>query len=194
MNKKYICMCILFAVIAICLPWIIYNIYPVQHEIQTESKCWSSFPYTPNEMLIYVITALGALFSFIAIAIALSGRQPTFSIKHVITADEIGLAVWIQILNTSTITCEIHQFDLWGKRERLSVPLLKEQPFVLNPGCTKDIIIPVKELEDNLRCFSTKKVSYAICTSFSCSYYHSLRELRKILDEVKKWNGKKEKR
>lgn len=186
MNKKYLCMCILFAVIAICLPWIIYNIYPVQHEIQTESKCWSSFPYTPNEMLIYVITALGALFSFIAIAIALSGRQPTFSIKHAITANGDDLAVWIQILNTSTITCEIHQFDLWGKSERLAVPLLKEKTFVLNPGCTKDIIIPVKELEADLHCFSTKKVTYAIRTSFSRSYYQGIRELRKILEELKK--------
>lgn len=189
MNKKYFVMCILFVVIATSLPWIICNIYPVQHELQTESKCWGSLPYTPNEMLTYIITALSTFFSFIAIVIALSGREPTFSIKHAITANETGIAVWIQILNTSSITCEIHQFDLWGKSERLSVPLLKEKPFVLNPGCTKDIIIPIKELEEDLQYFSTKKVTYEIRTSFSRSYHQGIHELRKVLDEVKKHNG-----
>ena len=179
-------MCAVFVVIAISLPWIIYNIYPAQHELQTESKCLSSLPYTRNEILTYIITALGAFFSFLAIVIALSGRQPTFSIKHAITANEGGIAVWIQILNTSTVTCEIHQFDLWGKSERLAVPLLKEKPFVLNPGCTKDVIIPVKELEADLHWFSTKKVTYAIRTSFSRSYYQDIHELRKILEELKK--------
>lgn len=190
MNKKYAVICIIiFVVIAICLPRFICIIYSDQHELQTESKCWGSLPYTPNEMLIYIITALGALFSFIAIVIALSGRQPTFSIKHAITANEAGIAIWIQILNTSAITCEIHQFDLWSKSERLSVPLLKEEPFVLNPGCTKDIIIPVKEMKEDLQCFSTKKVTYEISTSFSRSYHHSICELRKILEDVKKHNG-----
>lgn len=182
-------MCILFVVVAISLPWIVCNIYRVQHEFQTESKCWGSLPYTPNEMLTYIITAFSAFFSFIAIVIALSGRQPTFSVKHAITANEAGIAVWIEILNTSSITCEIHQFDLCGKRERLTVPLLKEKPFVLNPGCTKDLIIPVKKLEENLQRFSTKKVTYVIRTSFSRSYHQDIRELRKILEEVKKHNG-----
>lgn len=186
MNKKYWAMCVLFIVVAISLPWIVYNIYPVQHEPQTEVKCWSNLPYTPNEMLVYIITAFGTFFSFLAIVIALSGRQPTFSIKHAVTAYGNELAVWIQILNTSSITCEIQQFNLWDKRERLSVPLLKENTFVLNPGCTKDVIIPVTELEDDLQYFSTKKVTYEIRTSFSCSYYQDIRELRKILEELKK--------
>lgn len=189
MNKKYLFVCILFAIIAISLPWIVCYTYPAQQSLQAESKHWFSLPYTPNEMLIYIITALGAFSSFIAIVIALGGRQPTFAIKHAITANEAGIAVWIQILNTSTITCEIHQFDLWGKKERLSVSLLKEPPFVLNPGCTKDVIIPVKELEDDLKYYSSKKVSYEIRTSFSRSYYHSIHELRKILEEVKKHNS-----
>ena len=188
MNKKYWVMCAVFVVIAISLPWIIYNIYPAQHELQTESKCLSSLPYTRNEILTYIITALGAFFSFLAIVIALSGRQPTFSIKHAITANEGGIAVWIQILNTSTVTCEIHQFELWDKNKRQSVPLLKEKPFVLNPGCTKDIIVSVKELENDLQYFSTKKVTYAIRTSFSRSYYHRIRDLRKILEEAQKYD------
>lgn len=177
MNKKCLCLIIIaFLGFSIAYPFLLEWLYVLGQDYPLITTC-----YEPNDILSYSATVISTGIAIIAMVIALETPKPHFAIKHAITENEEGIAVFIELYNTGTNDFEIQNFDLCDKKHHKFASISECAPFTIKSNSSKAFIISVDKLKRYLKAitktYDGRNAEYAIRLSINKTLYINAGEL-----------------
>ncbi len=183
MNRKRTAILLFCAAIfCVCFPFLIEFLYDIgeNHPIIITN-------YEQSDILSYATTSIGLIISLIALYISVDAYIPNFSVRHAISENEEGIAVFIELYNNSPHDYEIQGFELCDKRKRMShVSISNCAPFILKSKSCKAFFISVDRMKRYIKSVSKTNnaadTEYAIILSIGKSVYIKTGELSHYLE------------
>ena len=183
MNRKRTVI-LLFCAVFFCVgfPFLIEFLYDIgeNHPIIITN-------YEQSDVLSYATTSIGLVISLIALYISIGTSVPDFSVRHALTENEEGLAVYIELYNNSQHDYEIQGFELCSGGKRMSrVSISRCEPFILKSKTCKVFEVSIERMKKYLQYVSktnnAKNVKYEIALSIGKSIYIKTGDLSHYLE------------
>lgn len=146
MNKKYMWLAIALAVLSCAFPVFVEQLYSLG-----ESHPLVTTYYTPSDILSYSATIVSTWIAVVAIVIAVETPKPHVKIKHALTEDTEGIAVYIELYNVGANDFEVQCFELCNKQRQGFAALSECAPFIIKTNSCKSFTVSIDRMKGYLK-------------------------------------------
>ena len=165
MRKKNIIAIVIFAIIALVLPYVIEWVF--------QKRSGTNAPYTQSDILTYSATVLGVLISMVALLTAKNADQVRLKIKHSLTAKGDEACIYIEICNDSNYDCEIEFLGFTNKLHNTHIRIVEDPSFIVKAKRCYDFTIEIQKLAKCAKFINTnnsRKILYEIRLPYKVIY------------------------